>query len=255
MEISDKTIAVVTGGASGLGEGSARALAKAGATVVLFDLDKERGSKVAQEISGLFVEVDVSDPVSVAKGLRTVKENAGPPRVVVNCAGIAPAQKTVSKGEPHEFSLFKKVIDINLLGTMNLATQGAAMMVAEESITDDGERGVIINTASVAAFDGQVGQIAYSASKAAVAGMTLPMARDLSRDGVRVMTIAPGLFGTPMLLGMPQEVQDALGEQVPFPSRLGLPEEYARLVLEIVRNSMLNGETIRLDGAIRLAPR
>ena len=168
---------------------------------------------------------------------------------------MAPAQKTVSKGVVHDAALFQKVININLVGTFNVASQAAQLMAEADPLTADGERGVIVNTASVAAFDGQVGQVAYGSSKAAVAGMTLPMARDLSRDGIRVMTIAPGIFGTPMLLAMPEEVQDALGKQVPFPSRLGKPEEYANLVMAIAENEMMNGETIRLDGAIRMAPR
>ncbi|MEM8795454.1 MAG: 3-hydroxyacyl-CoA dehydrogenase [Pseudomonadota bacterium] len=255
MKINEETVAIVTGAASGLGEATARALASAGAPVAVFDLDDERGVKLAEEIQGLFVKVDVSDTENVRAAVETVYQEAGPPRIAVNCAGIAIAQKTVSKGEPHDMDLFRKVINVNLIGTANVATLAAQKMVEASPLTDDGERGVIINTASVAAFDGQIGQIAYSASKGAVHGMTLPMARDLSRDGVRVVTIAPGLFGTPMLLGMPQEVQDALGAQVPFPSRLGNPAEYGALVRSIVENSMLNGETIRLDGAIRMAPK
>ena len=255
MELNNEISAIVTGAASGLGEATARALASRGVRVAIFDRDTEQGVAVAKDIEGLFVQVDVSDPESVAAAMVTVKEECGAPRICVNCAGIAPAQKTVSKGVVHDAALFQKVININLVGTFNVASQAAQLMAEADTLTADGERGVIINTASVAAFDGQVGQVAYGSSKAAVAGMTLPMARDLSRDGIRVMTIAPGIFGTPMLLAMPEEVQDALGKQVPFPSRLGKPEEYANLVMTIAENSMMNGETIRLDGAIRMAPR
>ena len=255
MKLNNELAAIVTGGASGLGEATARALAAKGVSVAIFDMNKEAGVAVAKDIEGIFIEVDVSNPESVAAAMVTVKEECGIPRICVNCAGVAPAQKTVSKGVVHDAALFQKVININLVGTFNVASQAAHLMVEADSLTADGERGVIVNTASVAAFDGQVGQVAYGSSKAAVAGMTLPMARDLSRDGIRVMTIAPGIFGTPMLLAMPEEVQDALGKQVPFPSRLGKPEEYANLVMTIAENEMMNGETIRLDGAIRMAPR
>lgn len=255
MKLNNELAAIVTGGASGLGEATARALAAKGVNVAIFDMNKEAGVAVAKDIEGIFIEVDVSSPESVAAAMVTVKEECGTPRICVNCAGVAPAQKTVSKGVVHDAALFQKVININLVGTFNVASQAAQLMAEADPLTADGERGVIVNTASVAAFDGQVGQVAYGSSKAAVAGMTLPMARDLSRDGIRVMTIAPGIFGTPMLLAMPEEVQDALGKQVPFPSRLGKPEEYANLVMAIAENEMMNGETIRLDGAIRMAPR
>lgn len=256
MELGNSISAVVTGGGSGLGEGTARALAKRGVKVGIFDVNEDGGNKVASDIGGVFARVDVSDAQSVAEGLKTVRAAHGQEAICVNCAGIATAAKTVDRdGASHDAGLFAKVIGVNLIGTFNVSSQCAAGMVAQEPVNDDGERGVIINTASVAAFDGQIGQIAYGASKAAVAGMTLPMARDLSRNGVRVMTIAPGIFGTPMVKGMPQEVQDALGAMVPFPSRLGQPEEYAKLALSICQNAMLNGETIRLDGAIRMAPK
>ena len=256
MILDGSISAVVTGGGSGLGEGTARALAAKGVRVGIFDVNEEGGERVAAEIGGSFARVDVSDAASVAAGLDMVRKVNGQERICVNCAGIAPAAKTVGReGDAHDAALFAKVIGVNLIGTFNVASQSAAGMCADEPLNDDGERGVIINTASVAAFDGQIGQVAYGSSKAAVAGMTLPMARDLSRNGVRVMTIAPGIFGTPMVAGMPQEVQDALGAMVPFPSRLGTPEEYAQLAVSICENGMLNGETIRLDGAIRMAPR
>ncbi len=245
------TQAVISGGASGLGEASARALAKAGAEVVIFDLDEARGMAVAAEIGGLFCRVDVSDPVSVAKGLESLS-----PQICVNCAGIAPAAKTVDRdGQAHDFALFSKAISVNLIGTFNLASQCAAKMMQAVAQGPDGTRGVIINTASVAAYEGQIGQVAYAASKGGVAAMTLPMARDLARSGVRVMGIAPGLFLTPMLEGLPQDVQDRLGAQAPFPSRLGTPAEFAALICHIVENQMLNGEVIRLDAAIRMAPK
>ncbi|MGI9350854.1 MAG: SDR family NAD(P)-dependent oxidoreductase [Rhizobiaceae bacterium] len=256
MKLDDKLSAVVTGGGSGLGEGTARALAARGVKVAIFDVNEEGGQGVASDIGGVFAKVDVSDPQSVAAGLESSRSAIGQESICVNCAGIAPAAKTVDReGNAHDGALFAKVIGVNLIGTFNVASQCAAGMCIQDPLNDDGERGVIINTASVAAFDGQIGQIAYGSSKAGVAGMTLPMARDLSRNGVRVMTIAPGIFGTPMVNGMPQEVQDALGAMVPFPSRLGQPEEYAALALSICENAMLNGETIRLDGAIRMAPR
>lgn len=243
--------AVITGGASGLGEASARALAAAGAEVIIFDMNTERGEKVATEIGGQFRGVDVSDPESVATGLEGLT-----PRICVNCAGIAPGAKTVDRdGHAHNAALFAKAININLIGTFNVASQCAALMVSQAPLDDDGARGVIINTASVAAFEGQIGQTAYAASKGGVAALTLPMARDLSRSGVRVVGIAPGLFLTPMLEGLPQDVQDSLGAQAPFPARLGKPAEFASLVRHIVENQMLNGEVIRLDAAIRMTPK
>ncbi|MCI2398129.1 SDR family NAD(P)-dependent oxidoreductase [Aliiroseovarius subalbicans] len=255
MDITENTAIVVSGGASGLGAAVARGFAAAGAKVGIFDLNEEGGQALAAELGGAFARVDVSDPTSVAEGFETLRAVHGQERVMVNCAGIGPAAKTVSKGEAHDAGLFAKVIGVNLIGSFNCASQSAAGMVNADPVTDDGERGVIVNTASVAAFDGQIGQLAYAASKGGVVGMTLPMARDLSGEGVRVVTIAPGLFKTPLLEGLPQEVQDSLGAQVPFPSRLGDPAEYAAMARHIVENSMLNGEVIRLDGAIRMAPR
>jgi NAD(P)-dependent dehydrogenase (short-subunit alcohol dehydrogenase family) len=255
MQISANTPLVVTGGASGLGEAVARAFAAAGAPVALFDLNEERGEAVAAELGGVFAKVDVSDPESVRAGFAKVRAVQGQERVLMNCAGIGPAAKTVSKGVAHDPALFMKAITINLGGSFNCASQAAEGMVAAEALNEDGERGAIINTASVAAYDGQVGQVAYAASKGGIVGMTLPMARDLSRDGVRVNTIAPGIFLTPLLHQLPQEVQDSLGAQVPFPSRLGKPEEFADLALHIASNTMMNAEVIRLDGAIRMAPR
>lgn len=247
--------AIVTGGASGLGAATARALAQAGFRVALFDLNDKMGPALAKELGGLFCHVDVSDPASVTAGMDQVANVLGAPRILVNCAGIGPASKTVSQGEPHDFDLFSKTIAVNLIGSFNCASQAAARMVAADPIAPDGARGVIINTASVAAYDGQIGQIAYSASKGGIVGMTLPMARDLADKGIRVCTIAPGLFLTPLLEGLPEDVQSSLGAQVPFPSRLGQPAEFGKLVCSIIDNSMLNGEVIRLDGAIRMAPR
>ena len=248
-------VAVVTGGASGLGAATADALAAQGIKVAIFDLNVDVGQAKAAEIAGLYVSVDVADPVSVVDGFAQVVAQLGTPRIVVNCAGIAPAAKTVSRGEAHDPAMFQKTIGINLIGSFLCASEGAKYMVGADPIGPDGGRGVIINTASVAAYEGQVGQAAYAASKAGVAGMTLPMARDLADKGVRVCAIAPGLFMTPMLAGLPEEVQTSLGAQVPFPSRLGHTTEYAALVGHIITNPMLNGEVIRLDGAIRMAPR
>jgi NAD(P)-dependent dehydrogenase (short-subunit alcohol dehydrogenase family) len=255
MQIGQETVAAVTGGASGLGGAVARMLAGQGARVAILDMDAGKGQAMAEETGGLFHQTDVSDPESVSAALDAVEAGLGTPRVCVNCAGIGPAAKTVSKGAPHDAALFAKVIAVNQLGTFHTASQAAARMAALEPAGDDGERGVIVNTASVAAYEGQIGQVAYAASKGGVVGMTLPMARDLSGLGIRVCTIAPGLFRTPLLEGLPQEVQDSLGAQVPFPSRLGAPAEFAALARHIVENPMLNGEVIRLDGAIRMAPR
>ncbi len=247
--------AIVTGGASGLGAATAAKLAADGLKVTLFDLNEEAGQAHASAIGGTYQRVDVSDPASVAAGLKAAQQAHGTPRILVNCAGIGPAAKTVSRGEAHDPSLFEKTIKVNLLGSFYCASQTAAQMVAAEPMAPDGARGVIVNTASVAAFDGQIGQVAYAASKGGIVGMTLPMARDLADKGVRICTIAPGLFLTPLLQGLPEDVQKSLGAQVPFPSRLGAPEEYAEMVSHITRNPMLNGEVIRLDGAIRMAPR
>ena len=252
MEIQGKVF-IVTGGASGLGEGTARHLASLGAKVVIADMQAERGQAVAQEIGGAFVRCDVS---SEADGQAVIAQaqSMGKLMGLVNCAGIAPAEKTVGKNGAHNLGLFQKTIMVNLVGTFNMIRLAAEAMAKNEPEAT-GERGVLISTASVAAYDGQIGQVAYSASKGGVVGMTLPIARDLARSGIRNMTIAPGIFGTPMLFGMPQEVQDALAASVPFPSRLGRPQDYAKLVQHIVENDMLNGEVIRLDGAIRMAPK
>lgn len=254
MEITTSTRAIVTGGASGLGAAVAQELASAGAHVCIFDMNADQGNAMAAQISGSFYQVNVADADSVAAAMADVQAKGGV-HITVNCAGIGPAMKTVSKGAPHDAGLYAKVIGVNLIGTFNVASQAAALMAENDPMTADGERGVIVNTASVAAFDGQIGQVAYAASKGGVVGMTLPMARDLSNMGIRVCTIAPGLFKTPLLASLPQEVQDSLGAQVPFPSRLGDPSEYARMARHIVENAMLNGEVIRLDGAIRMAPR
>jgi len=252
MEIAGKVF-IVTGGASGLGEGTARMLAANGATVVIADLQVERGEAVAAELGGAFVRADVSQE---ADGQAVVAKatSMGKLMGLVNCAGIAPAVKTVGKDGAHPLATFSKVIGVNLIGTFNMIRLAAEAM-ARNTPESTGERGVLISTASVAAYDGQIGQAAYSASKGGVVGMTLPIARDLARNGIRNMTIAPGIFGTPMLFSMPQEVQDALAANVPFPSRLGTPKDYAKLVHQIITNDMLNGEVIRLDGAIRLAPK
>ena len=252
MEIAGKVF-IVTGGASGLGEGTARMLAGHGATVVIADLQVDKGEALAKELGGAFVKCDVSQEADgqavVAKSLELGKLFG-----LVNCAGIAPAAKTVGKDGAHALSTFAKVVTVNLVGSFNMIRLAAEAM-SKNAPEATGERGVLISTASVAAYDGQIGQAAYAASKGGVVGMTLPIARDLARNGIRNMTIAPGIFGTPMLFSMPQDLQDALAANVPFPSRLGTPADYAKLVHQIVTNEMLNGEVIRLDGAIRLAPK
>ena len=255
MDLKSGLSAVVTGGGSGLGEASARALAAKGVAVSIFDLDEERARHVADEIEGAYAVVDVSDASSVAAGFAAVRARNGAERIMVNCAGIATAAKTVSRGEAHDPALFEKALKVNLLGTFNCASQAALSMTDLAPLNADGERGVIVNTASVAAFDGQIGQVAYASSKAGVVGLTLPMARDLAKSGIRVAAIAPGLFATPMLKSLPEDVQEALGAQVPFPARLGQAQEFAGLVSHIAENAMLNGEVIRLDGAIRMAPK
>jgi NAD(P)-dependent dehydrogenase (short-subunit alcohol dehydrogenase family) len=254
MQISNHVF-IVTGGASGLGGATSRMLAAQGGKVVIADVQSDRGEALAGELGATarYVKCDVS---SEADGRAAVDAALalGPLRGLVNCAGIAIGEKVVGKEGPHALASFARVININLIGTFNMIRLAAEAM-SKQDPTAEGERGVLVNTASVAAFDGQIGQAAYSASKGGVVGMTLPIARDLSRSGIRCVTIAPGLFATPMLLGMPQDVQDSLGRQVPFPSRLGKPDEYAALVRHIVENVMLNGETIRLDGAIRMQPK
>jgi len=252
MDIQGKVF-IVTGGASGLGEGTARMLAAAGGKVVIADMQTEKGEQIAQEIGGAFIRCDVSNEVD-GQAVVAKATSLGKLMGLVNCAGIAPAEKTVGKTGPHSLALYQKVIQVNLVGSFNMIRLAADAMAKNEPETT-GERGCIISTASVAAYDGQIGQAAYSASKGGVVGMTLPIARDLARNGIRNMTIAPGIFGTPMMFGMPQEVQDALAAAVPFPSRLGTPQDYAKLARHIFENDMLNGEVIRLDGAIRLAPR
>ncbi|MBC3884407.1 3-hydroxyacyl-CoA dehydrogenase [Undibacterium griseum] len=244
---------IITGGASGLGAATAKMLAANGGKVVLADVQVEAGEALAKELGGQFVKCDVTSEAD-GKAVVEAATALGTVRGLINCAGVAPAVKTVGKDGPHPLDVFQRVVNINLVGTFNMCRLAADAMAKTEA-NAQGERGVIINTASVAAYDGQIGQAAYASSKAAVVGLTLPMARDLSRSGIRVMTIAPGIFETPMLLGMPQEVQDALGKMVPFPPRLGKPEEYAHLSKTIIENVMMNGETIRLDGAIRMQPK
>jgi NAD(P)-dependent dehydrogenase (short-subunit alcohol dehydrogenase family) len=253
MEI-DKISAIVTGGASGLGAATARLLAKQGAKVAIFDMNADLGAAVAAETGGAFFAANVADEENIAAAIAAAEQKHGTARILVNCAGIGTARKTVDReGKPHPLGAFRKLIEVNLIGSFNVLSQFAARLAAAEMLGES--RGVIINTASVAAFDGQIGQASYSASKGGVVGMTLPIARDLAQYGIRVVTIAPGLFLTPLLQSLPPEAQKSLGAQVPFPSRLGHPDEYALLVESIIRNPMLNGETIRLDGAIRMAPR
>ncbi len=247
-------VAVVTGGGSGLGAATARALAAKGAKVAVFDVGMKGAEEVAGEIGGIAVKCDVSSDEGAQAAFKEVEEKLGPARILVNCAGIGIAMKTVSKEGPHPLDLYRKVLEVNLLGSFNMIRLFAARCQDLEPLEGD-ERGVIINTASVAAYDGQIGQAAYSSSKGGIVGMTLPVARDLARSGIRVCTIAPGIFKTPMLAGLPEEAQKSLGMQVPFPPRLGEPSEYAALACHIVENQMLNGETIRLDGAIRMAPK
>lgn len=252
MKLKDLSV-IVTGGASGLGGATAALFSSEGAKVALFDLNDQLGQDHANAIGGLYCRVNVADEDDVNRGINAAVAANGVPRVLVNCAGIGTAGKTVGRGEPHSMELFRRTIEVNLIGTFNVISKVAAHMVAADPLGE--ERGVIINTASCAAFDGQIGQAAYSASKGGVVAMTLPIARDLADKGVRVMTIAPGLFLTPMMMGLPQEARDSLGKQTPFPNRLGEPSEYALLAKSIVENPMLNGEVIRLDGAIRMAPR
>jgi len=250
-------IAVVTGGASGLGEATVRNFVANGGKVLIMDLNMDRGKAIVEELGKdnvLFDKTDVTSESQVKEALARVVREFGSLHICVNCAGIGTGQKTVHKNGAHDLDTFKKVININLIGTFNVLRLAAEIMQGNEP-DENGERGVIINTASVAAFDGQVGQAAYSASKGGIVGMTLPIARDLSRAGIRCMTIAPGLFMTPLFQSLPEEAIDSLGKQVPFPSRLGKPSEYAQMARSIVENPMLNGEVIRLDGAIRMAPR
>ncbi len=248
--------ALVTGGASGLGEAVARSIVAGGGKVALFDLDQEKGEALADQLGGAaaFLKTDVTSAESVGLGVADACKLLGEINVVVNCAGIAPAAKVLGKKGPHDLDLFTRVITVNLVGTFNVIRLAAEQMVNNEA-GEDGERGVIINTASVAAFEGQIGQAAYSASKGGIVGLTLPLARELAQFGIRVVTIAPGIMETPMLMGMPENVREALGNMVPFPQRLGQPDEYAGLVRQVIENRLLNGTTIRLDGAIRMQPK
>ncbi|WP_244847156.1 3-hydroxyacyl-CoA dehydrogenase [Caballeronia sp. SL2Y3] len=252
MEMKDNVV-LITGGASGLGAATARVVAGNGGKPVIADMNEAAGEALARELSGVFVKCDVSREDDGQRAVDAATK-LGTLRGLVNCAGIAPASKTVGRDGPHPLDLFSKVVAVNLIGTFNMIRLAANAMSKNEP-NGGGERGVIVNTASVAAFDGQIGQAAYAASKSGVVGMTLPVARDLARSGIRVMTIAPGIFETPMLLGMPPDVQTALGAMVPFPSRFGKPDEFAMLVKQIFDNPMLNGEVIRLDGAIRMQPK
>jgi len=260
MKLDSTLSAVVTGAASGLGQATARALAAQGVRVALFDLNTEAGQAVAEEIGGVFAQVDVTSDASVEAGFALARTAHGQERILINCAGIVAGAKTVSRdratGALSAFPLdqFERTVRVNLFGTFRCIALSAVGMVALEPL-EDGERGVIVNTASIAAQDGQMGQAAYAASKAGVVGLTLPVARDLAADGVRINTILPGIVETPMMAGMSQAVQDSLAASVPFPKRLGRPSEFASLALEICRNTYLNGEAIRLDGAIRMPPR
>ncbi|MGH9833843.1 MAG: 3-hydroxyacyl-CoA dehydrogenase, partial [Blastocatellia bacterium] len=254
MEIQGNTF-LVSGGASGLGGATSRLLAASGANVVIADINQEKGSALTDELGAntRFVEMNVTDEESVKNAVAAAVSAFGALSGAVNCAGIGVGEKTVGKDGPHSLASFKRVIEVNLIGTFNVIRLAAAQMASQEP-NAGGERGVIINTASIAAFDGQIGQAAYSASKGGIVGMTLPIARDLARSGIRVVTIAPGIFDTPLLGALPEEVRLALGAQVPFPQRLGQPAEYAALAKHIIENEMLNGEVIRIDGALRMAP-
>ncbi|MDN3646082.1 SDR family NAD(P)-dependent oxidoreductase [Pontixanthobacter aestiaquae] len=261
MEVGANTPAVVTGGASGLGAATARALAAKGAKVAIFDLQEEKGLAVAEEIGGIFCEVNVTDDASVDAGFAKAREAHGQERILVNCAGTGNAIKTAKRdrntGEISHFPLdaFNWLIQINLVGTFRCIAKSAAGMMTLDPLSEDGDRGAIVNTASVAGEDGQIGQAAYSASKGGVIGMTLPIARDLMQEGIRVNTILPGIFETPLMAAAPPQVKEALAASVPFPKRLGHPEEYAHLALTMIENGYFNGEDVRLDGSIRMAPR
>tara|TARA_B000000460_G_scaffold240097_1_gene205270 strand:+ start:379 stop:1164 length:786 start_codon:yes stop_codon:yes gene_type:complete len=261
MEVSSNTPAIVTGGASGLGAATARAIAAKGAKVALFDMNEEKGNALAEELGGVFCKVNVTSEEEVDAAFAKAREAHGQERILVNCAGIGNAMKTVSRdketGEIKHFpvSAFEFVVQVNLIGTFRCIAKAAAGMMSLDPLNDEGERGAIVNTASVAAEDGQIGQAAYSASKGGVVGMTLPIARDLMNEGIRVNTILPGIFHTPLLMGLPEKAIDALNASVPFPKRLGNPEEYAHLAMTMIENGYFNGEDVRLDGAIRMAPR
>src|SRR5262245_26713661 len=255
MKIAGRTF-LVTGGASGLGGAAARGLHAAGGNVVLLDVDRAKGEAAAREMGerARFAPTDVTSEAEVQAALALARTSFGDAHGVVNAAGVAAAEKVLGKSGPHGLPSFERTVRINLVGTFNVARLAAAVM-AEQAPVEEGERGVIVNTASIAAFEGQIGQAAYAASKAGIVGLTLPLARELARSGIRVMAIAPGTFDTPLLAGLPEAARVSLGQQVPFPSRLGRPEEYAALVRHIVENAMLNGEVIRLDGALRMAPK
>ena len=261
MELNSEISAVVTGGASGLGAATARALAERGVKVALFDLNEDKGTALASELGGIFVKVDVREDASVDAGFAAAREAHGQERILVNCAGLGNAIKTVRRdketGEISHFPIdaFRFVIEVNLVGTFRCIAKSAAGMVTLDTIGEDGERGAIVNTASAAAEDGQIGQAAYSASKAGVKGLTLPVARDLMNEGIRVNTILPGIFETPLLMGLPEKARQVLNESVPFPKRMGQPPEFAHLALAIIENPYFNGEDVRLDGAIRMPPR
>lgn len=261
MQLNDQITAVVTGGASGLGAATSRALAAKGVKVAIFDLNEGLGNKLAMDLGGAFFRCDVTDEASIDAALAASRAQLGPERILVNCAGIAIAKRMTRRNrdtgtiETHDLASFAKVIQVNLIGTFMMMAKCAASMQTLTPLTADGERGVIVSTASIAAEDGQIGQVAYAASKGGVLSMTLPVARDLAQSGIRVATIMPGLFHTPMFDGLPQDARDALAASVPFPSRLGNPAEYASLAIHICENAMLNGVGIRLDGAVRLAPR
>ena len=250
----DGNVAIITGGASGLGAGTARELAKAGGQIAIWDIQEDMGLEIAKEVGGVFCNCDVTSEESVIAAMEETKEALGVGRILVNCAGTGIAIKTSSRGEAHPLDQFQRIININLIGTFNCIRLATTAMIELEPM-DHGERGVVINTASVAAYDGQIGQADYSASKGGIVGMTLPVARDLADKGIRVCTIAPGIFETPLLGTLPDDVRQSLANAVPFPQKLGQPSEYAQLARQIVENVMLNAETIRLDGAIRMAPR
>ena len=247
--------AIVTGAASGMGAETAQALSSAGAKVALMDVQLDKLEEIANDIGGVAIECDVTSANSAEAAVAQAKQVHGAARVLVNCAGIAPAKRIVGRDGPMPLDDFRRVIDINLIGSFNMMRLVAADLYAEEALDDIGERGVIVNTASVAAFEGQIGQAAYTASKGGIVALTIQAARDLSGKGIRVITIAPGFIATPMLLGMPEEVQESLAQQAPFPKRFGRPEEYSKLVLHVIDNQMINGEVIRLDGAARMQPR
>jgi len=253
MQIKDHTF-LVTGGGSGLGAGTAARLGGLGGNVIIADVNEAGGNEVASAVGGVFARTDVTDSASVEAALAVATERFGGLHGVVNCAGILIGRRTLSRKGPHDLESFAKVVTVNLVGTFNVIRLAAAVMAQNEP-EEDGERGVIVNTASIAAYDGQIGQAAYSASKGGVVGMTLPIARDLSSSGIRVVTIAPGVMKTPMVAGMPDDVQESLAQQIPFPSRLGTPEDYAFLAQHLIENRMINAEVVRLDGAIRMGPR